>query len=128
MPDDLRIPIIQEEARVDKREVPVERVNMRTSTEEERVVIRDTVRRDHVELTRVPVDREIAEAPSVRTVGDVTVVPVVEERLVIEKRLFLTEELHLRRTIGSEAVELPTALRRTRVDVERTTIDQEKDH
>ena len=33
----------------------------------------------------------------VRTEGDVTIIPVVEERYVMEKRLVLVEELHVRR-------------------------------
>jgi uncharacterized protein (TIGR02271 family) len=127
MSDELRIPILQEEAHVSKLRVDTERVTVRTSTEEEHVVVRDEVRREQVTVTRVPIDREVAEAPEIRTEGDVTIVPVFEERLVVEKRLFLIEELHLRRTVTEEAVSLPATLRRTRVDVERTDLDpQEK--
>jgi uncharacterized protein (TIGR02271 family) len=128
MSDDLRIPILQEEAHFSKRRVETERVTVRTSTEEERVVVRDELRREQVTVTRVPVDREVAEAPQIRTEGDVTIVPVFEERLVVEKRLFLIEELHLRRTVTEEAVALPATLRRTRVDVERTDLDQQENH
>jgi stress response protein YsnF len=80
-----------------------------------------------VDVTRVPIGREVTEAPAVRTEGDVTIVPVFEERLVVEKRLFLVEELHVRRTVSVDPVELPTTLRRTRVEVERTELDQEEE-
>jgi stress response protein YsnF len=93
---------------------------------EEKVVVRDALRREHVEVTRVPVDREVAEAPPIRSEGDVTIVPVLEERLVVEKRLFLVEELHLRRMVTTEGVELPATLRRTHVEVERTQLDQQE--
>lgn len=128
MPDDFHIPIIQEEAHVTKRTVATERVSVRTSVEEQNVMARDELRREQVEVTRVPVDREVAEVPLVRTEGDITIVPVFEERLVIEKRLFLVEELHLRRSSAIEQVEMPVTLRRTRVDVERTELDQQEDH
>lgn len=128
MSDDLYIPIIQEEARVSKRTVATERVSVRTSVEEQNVIARDELRREQVEVTRVPVDREVAEVPLVRTEGDITIVPVFEERLVIEKRLFLVEELHLRRSSAIEQVEMPVTLRRTRVDVERTELDHQEDH
>lgn len=124
MSDDLHIPIIQEEAHVTKRAVEIEHVRVHTSLAEETVVVSDELRREHVEVTRIPVDREVAEAPPIRTEGDVTIVPVLEERLVVEKRLFLVEELHLRRTSVNERVELPTTLRRTHVEVERTQVDQ----
>jgi uncharacterized protein (TIGR02271 family) len=128
MSDDLRIPIIQEEAHVTKRAVETEHVRVQTSLAEDDVVVRDDLRREHVEVTRVPVDREVAEAPSIRTEGDVTIVPVLEERLVVEKRLFLVEELHLRRTITTERVEMPATLRRTHVEVERTQLDQQENN
>ena len=79
-------------------------------------------------VTRVPIGREIAEAPAIRIEDDLTIVPVIEERLVVEKRLFLVEELHLRRTVTIDPVEVPTTLRRTRVDVERFERDQQEDH
>lgn len=128
MSDDLHIPILQEEAHVTKHSVETERVNVRTSTIEEQAVVRDEVHREHVEVTRVPVGREVAEAPAIRIEDDLTIVPVIEERLVVEKRLFLVEELHLRRTVAVVPVEMPTTLRRTRVEVERIDPDQQEDH
>jgi len=124
MPDELRIPIIEEEARVVKRVTDIERVTVHIAAEEDQVFLRDELRHEQVEVVRVPVNREVAEAPPVRTEGDLTIVPVLEERLVVEKRLFLVEELHLRRTVVTESVELPTTLRRTRVDVERQAPDE----
>jgi stress response protein YsnF len=128
MSDELRLPIIEEQARVTKRTAETVRVSVRTVPEEEQVLLRDEVRREHVEVTRVPVDREVAEAPAIRAEGDITVVPVLEERLVVEKRLFLIEELHLRRSERREAVELPATLRRTRVEVERHQLDQQEEN
>jgi len=124
MPDELRIPIIEEEAHVIRRATEIERVTVHIGAEEEQVFLRDELRHEQVEVVRVPVGRQVAEAPPVRTEGDLTIVPVLEERLVVEKRLFLVEELHLRRTVVTENVELPTTLRRTRVDVERQTLNE----
>ncbi|MCC2976619.1 YsnF/AvaK domain-containing protein [Sphingomonas sp. PL-96] len=128
MSDDLHIPIVEEEAQVFKRSVETERVSVRTTTDEEQVLIQDELRHEHVDVTRVPVGREVAEAPAIRTEGDVTIVPVLEERLIVEKRLFLVEELHLRRTVAIDPVEVPTTLRRTRVEIERTELDQQEEH
>ena len=128
MPEQMHIPIVEEEAHVTKRAVETEHVRVRTFTSEEEVVVREELRREQVEVTRVPVDREVAEAPAIRTEGEVTIVPVLEERLVVEKRLFLVEELHLRRRVATEEVAVPTTLRRTQVDVERTEVDQQEKH
>lgn len=122
MSDDVIIPIVEEEARVFKR-TQTERVSVRTVPEEEQVVLREPVQRQSVEITRVPLDFEVADAPPVRVEGEVTIVSVIEERLVVEKRLFVVEEVHLRRRSSVEQVELPTTLRRTRVEIERENLN-----
>ena len=118
-PGETRVPIIEEQASVTKREVGLEHVTVRTVADEREVVVREAVRRETVEVARVAIDREVAEAPPIRTEGDVTIVPVVEERLVMEKRLFLVEEVHVRRLDGVERIERPVTLRRQRVLVDR---------
>ena len=126
MSHDLRIPIVQEEARVSKRLVQTDRVNVRVASDQEDVIVRDELRQERVDITRVPIDCEVSEAPATRTEGDVTIVPVLEERLVVEKRLFLVEELHLRRTATINPVDLPMTLRRTRVEIERYAPDEQE--
>ena len=123
MSDELRIPIIEEDAHLTKRTVATEHVSVRTSFDEEHVVFRDQVQRGHVEITHVARDEEVAEAPPIRTEGEITIVPVVEERLVIEKRLFLVEELHLRRTMRTEDIEAPATLRRTKIAIDREKLN-----
>ena len=127
MPDDIRLPIIEEEAHVLKRATDVEHVTVRTMPEQEDVVVRDEVRREHVEIRRVAIEREVERAPAIREENGVTIIPVLEERLVVEKRLFLVEEVHVVRTAQAETVELPTTLRRTRVDVERTDLTKSQE-
>jgi stress response protein YsnF len=78
-----------------------------------------SLERETVEVTRVPVDRVVDEAPAIRTENDVTIVPVLEEVLVVEKRLVLKEELHIRRQTRSEDVQVPVQLRKQRAVVER---------
>ena len=124
MPDDIRLPIVEEEAHVLKRATDIEHVTVRTVPEQEQVVVRDEVRREHVEIKRVAVEREVDRAPDVREEDGVTIIPVIEERLVVEKRLFLVEEIHVYRSAHAEAVELPTTLRRTRVDVDRIDLTE----
>ena len=110
--------IVEEELRVEKRQVATGRVTVRTTTEISEEVARATLEGETVEVTRVPVNREIDVAPSIRTEGDMTIIPVVEEVVVIEKRLVLKEEIHLRRTVTREDVAVPVKLRKQRARVE----------
>lgn len=113
------IPVVQEDAFVSKRVVDTEHVHIQTSVDEAPVTVRDTVSRQHIEIKRVMIEREVASAPAIREEDGVTIIPVLEERLVVERRLFLVEEIHVVRANRIEAVELPTTLRRTRVDIDR---------
>ncbi|HVL71046.1 MAG TPA: DUF2382 domain-containing protein [Beijerinckiaceae bacterium] len=113
------IPIVEEEARLDKRSVVTGKVRVRTSTETVEQMVGGDLTEEFVEVERIPVDREVAEAPRVRTEGDVTIVPLVEEVLVVEKRLVLKEEIHLRRTTRQAPVEVPVEVRRSKAEVER---------
>jgi uncharacterized protein (TIGR02271 family) len=124
------IPVVQEDAFVSKRLVDTEHVRVRTSVDEAPVMVRDTVSRDHVEIKRVTIEREVAAAPAIREEDGVTIIPVLEERLVVQKRLFLVEEIHVVRASTIDAVELPTTLRGTRVEVDREdlTTNKEDDH
>jgi len=116
------IPVGEETTRIGKRAVEKGRVRVSTHTETVEQVLCETLRGDAVGVTRVPINRTIAEgepAPQVRDEGGVTIIPVLEEVLVVEKRLVLKEEVHIRRTTSGENVEVPVTLRRQRAVVER---------
>ncbi len=51
--------------------------------------------RNGYSIERVPVNRIVAESPSQRQEGDTLVLPVVEEVIVVEKRLMLREEIRI---------------------------------
>jgi uncharacterized protein (TIGR02271 family) len=126
------IPLVEETATVEKREVVTGHVRVRTVTDTVEEVAHADVQRETVEVTRVPVDKVVETAPAIRTDGDVTIVPVLEEVLVVTKQLVLKEELHIRRHIETETVEVPVTLRKQRAIVAReapdgATVDAEAD-
>jgi len=117
------IPIVEETVSVGKRQVVTGRVQVKTITDTIEELAHADMRREVVEVTRVPIDRMVESAPEIRTEGDVTIVPVLEEVLVVEKRLVLKEELHIRRSAETETVEVPVSLRKQRAVVERLAPD-----
>jgi stress response protein YsnF len=130
MPDDTgksRIPIVEERARVDKHLIPTARVRITSRVEERVEVVREELTAQTVAVERVPINREVDSPPVIRTEGDVLIIPIVEERLVVEKRWVVTEELRVRRREHAEAVEIPVQLRATSVSVERTEAAQQSD-
>ena len=120
--EEVVLPLIEETARIDKRAVETGRVRVSTHTETIDQVLRETLRSDMVGVTRVPLNRTLAEGeavPQIRTENGVTIIPVLEEILVVEKRLVLKEEVHVRQTTSGEDVEVPVMLRRQHAVVER---------
>jgi stress response protein YsnF len=62
----------------------------------------------------------IASALSlIRTEDGVTIIPVLEEALVVEKRLVLKREIRISKRSNLETVEIPVSLRKQRAKVER---------
>src|SRR5712672_4402770 len=113
------IPVFEEEVIVDKHSVVTGRVRVRTITESVDDVARATLEEQNIEIRRVPIDQVVDTPPSVRTEGDITIIPVLEEVLVVEKRLLLKEELHIRPHTESEVIEKPITRRKQRVIVDR---------
>lgn len=123
--DEVRIPLVEEQLAVGKREIETGRVHVRTHVEEEQVTLTETLQRDVVDVERVPMGIEVQTAPAPFEDDDGTyVVPIVEERLVVEKRLFVVEELRIRRRHTSGPVEIPATRRVMRADIERDGPDQ----
>ena len=95
------------------------KVRVRTEVDSVEQVARETLTDETVAVTRVPVNQRIEQVPAIRTENGVTILPIIEERLVVEKQLFLKEELHIRRDVKTETVEVPVTLRSERAIVER---------
>lgn len=115
------IALVEETARIDKRVVETGRVRVSTRTEVSKKTLSESLRSDAVAVTRVPIDRIIADGdptPQVRTEDGLILIPVLEEILVVEKRLVLKEELHLRQTGSVEDVKVPVTVRKQHAVIE----------
>jgi stress response protein YsnF len=113
------LPVAQETMHVSKHDISMGRVKVGTRTESVSAIAEADLRVDEAEVVRVPMGQTIEQAPQVRMEGDVTIVPVIAEELVVETRLVLVEEIHIRRKTRTERVEAPVTLRKQRVVVER---------
>lgn len=129
-PDDVVVPVIEEEAVAGTRRVKTGSVRVEKHVEKKIRRIAAPLLRDHVEVRRVAVNRVIPEMPAVRNQDGITVIPVVEEELVITKRLVLKEEIHLikrttrERTVKEIEVHKEKAEVR-RLDAEGRVVDPE---
>ena len=122
----LQIPLVEEEVQVDTRVIELGHVTVQKKVDEfldERAI---SLRHQQVEVERVPVDRIIDEVIEPYLDGDVYVVPVIEEEIVITRRLRLKEELRVQRTVGHHEETVQVPFRRERVVVTEHWYDDDR--
>jgi uncharacterized protein (TIGR02271 family) len=119
------IALAEEEVRLDKRMVTTGKVRVRTIVDVETELAKATLDGETVDITRVPIDRIVDQAPGIRVEDNVTIIPVLEEILIVEKRLVLKEEVHIRKLATTEDVEIPVELRKQHAVIERLPADED---
>ncbi len=92
------VPVMEEMLRVTKREVVTGGVRLVKRVTEREETVDEALLRSDVQVERVPINRMVTEAPPSRQEGDTLIVPILEEVLVVEKRLMLKEEVRITRT------------------------------
>jgi uncharacterized protein (TIGR02271 family) len=122
---DTKIPVAEERLAVDTRRVLTGQVRVETRTETVEEIAEAELETTEVDVVRVQIGREVDVAPEIRTDGDVTIIPVVEERIVVSRRLILKEEIHVSRRRTVETVQIPVSLRRQQAIVTRTKPEEQ---
>lgn len=114
------LPVTEERLEVRREVVDTgHAVRLRKHVDEVAGLVEEPLAVETVDVQRVPVGRVVDAPPPMRVEGDVTVVPVVQERLVTRKEFVLVEEIHLRRRREVVQAQASVPLRRERVEIER---------
>lgn len=116
------IPVVREELDVGTRTVETGRgVRLRTTVTERPQQIDEILHSDEICVTHVQVDKIVSldDAPASRYEGDTLIVPILEEVLVVEKRLRIKEEIHITRSIRERRHTETVLLKSEEVAVER---------
>jgi uncharacterized protein (TIGR02271 family) len=118
-PGEATVPVLEDRLHVGRQVVEAGAVRLRKEVDVQPAQVREQVATDVLDVQRVPVGRVVDAAPAVRHDGDVMVVPVVQERLVVRKVLVLVEELRVTRRVEQSTATAEVPLRREHVRVER---------
>ncbi|MDX2163314.1 MAG: YsnF/AvaK domain-containing protein [bacterium] len=114
------LPVIVESAEVHKRRMVRGRVRLRKSVYVESVRVDEPGYAERVEVERVPINQYVETAPMVRHEGDTMIIPVVQEVVVVERRLMLREEVRVTRHRVETRSPQTIELRREAISVERS--------
>jgi uncharacterized protein (TIGR02271 family) len=116
----LVIPVVEERLEVSRERVETGRVRIIKSVEAREVVVDDPLKRESVRVEHVPINQVVTGAvPQVREEGDVTVIPILEERVVTRTELVLVEEVRIHRDHSEYHDPQRVTLRKEVVAVER---------
>jgi uncharacterized protein (TIGR02271 family) len=120
------VPVVEERVRVETRPVETDRVLIRKTVETRDERVERSLHSEELSIERVPIGREVSEAPVTREEGGVLIVPVLEEELVVRTRLVLKEELRIRRRESVRPVRQTVQLRREVAQVEHRAPTQDE--
>ena len=121
--DEVVVPVIEEEVATGVRAVKTGSVRVDKKVEKRVRRVSAPMLHEDVEVRRVPINRVVEVAPRARRQGDTVIVPVVEEELVVTKRLVLKEEIHLVKRRTRDRVVKEVELGRERARVRRLDSD-----
>lgn len=121
--DETVVPLLTEEVAVSKQVVETGRVQVARVTHQREQLIDELLARETVEIERAPIGQHVEAMPAVREEGDTIVVPIVEEVVVIERRMFLKEEVRIRRLRSTERHQESVTLRHQEAVVTRRPVE-----
>ena len=101
-PETITISLAAEAINVTRRKIPGGTVRVATVTREREHVVDEELAHERIEVERVAIGRSLDAVPPIREEGDTTIFPVVEEVVVVERRLVLKEEIRIRRVRSTE--------------------------
>jgi uncharacterized protein (TIGR02271 family) len=90
------VPVLVEELEVQRRLVETGKVRITKVVHERETLVDEPLFQDTVAITRVPMQRVVDGPVPVREENGTTIISLVEEVLVVEKRWMLREEIHIR--------------------------------
>jgi uncharacterized protein (TIGR02271 family) len=118
--DDIRvIPVVEEILDVRQRRVETGRVRITKIVHEREEEVKAPRVREEITIERVTLNRMVDAPISTRQEGDTFIIPLLEEVVVVEKRLMVKEELRITKRRIEEQASQQVMLRREEVVVER---------
>ena len=92
---EITIPLLAEAVSIERRRILTGGVRVHKTVSARTETVDEPTMREDVDIERVAVNQFVDAAPPVRYENDVMIVPLLEEVLVVEKRLVLREEIRI---------------------------------
>lgn len=114
------IPVVEEQIRIEKQVIETAKVSVSKKVNEYTESIDIPVTNEEVDVNRIEINQYVNEAPpAVRQEGNKTIIPILKEVLVVEKKLLLVEEVHITRKQVKTSTTRQETLRKEEVVISR---------
>ncbi len=120
-----KIALVEERLKIDVRQVETGTVQVHKKVVSEEVTQEVPVVSEEIKVEHKSINQYVESAPAVRVEGDTTIISVVKEVLVVEKRLMLVEELHITKTQIASTTTVTETLRKETIEINRLNSTQE---
>ena len=117
--DEARLTLSEEELAVRKQRMAAGEVDIHKRVETEHVSTPVTTMREEAVVERRPISDATLQAGTARIEGDEIRIPLMEEEVIVEKRVVPTEELVVRKHTVQETETVEADLRKERVDIDQ---------
>lgn len=115
----ITLPVVEEQLRVGKKSVDKGGFRITKEVAEETVVLPLATRSTEYSFERVAMNLYVEEPPPIRYEGNTMILPVVEEEIVVQKRLKVVEELRVTSVEKETLEQKEVILRKERIKVDK---------
>jgi len=119
------IPVVEERVKIQTRTRESGTVAIHKRVHERTEVVDQPLQSEEVEIERIPVNRVVEASIPPRYEGDTMVISLLEELLVVEKRLLLREEVHIKKLHKEVHDPKEVLLREEHIEIERKPASDE---
>lgn len=120
------LPLASEELDVERKKVDIGSVRVRKTSAERVEHVRESTTREEVVVDRISINRIVETPTGIREEGDVTVIPVFEEIVTVERKWLLKEELRIAKRRTQVPHEEDVVLRQESAVVDRLPAHEKK--
>ena len=118
------VPLLAEQLNIARKKKLTGGVRVHKTVEEHTETIDEPVYQEQIEVERVNVNRFVDEPPPTRYEGDTIIVPLLEEVLVVEKKLVLREEMRISKRRETSRHQEEIVLRSEDATIEKVAPDE----
>jgi uncharacterized protein (TIGR02271 family) len=114
-----KISLVEERLNIDIQKIETGKVQVHKKIVSEEISQQVPVTHEEIEVTHKAINQYVDAAPAIRFEGDTTIISVVKEVLVIEKKLMLVEEIRLSKKQITTTTNVTEVVRKEEIEINR---------